>query len=310
MRFEIENPQEDGGGDLFAVAEDTNEVREFLDYFKPFPAKSDDPEDRIAGLRQEADALKAGHLEVRKPRHQSRFYDTPEAWYAVTGSLQGLCQRRYYPHKDWGFLDPYKECMLSHLGYDLPLPDMELTDKCDRRLCHTHIVQRMWISNDSLHFVVLIETGAWNNQTALEYAIFRGHDYVAESIGGRHHEPEFIPAGNLYKPNPNYATGRRIPPEPAFGAPWLWNALFDWWRDAQASPRQREILQACDELHKVSKLEPDYRPSYSGGMANFTATYSLHSPMYYSDPNGTIDWHGDKSIMASAVNWKDFANLK
>lgn len=308
MRFELQPKQEDGGGDLYAVAETIHEVQEFLEYFKPFPSRSDDPVERAQGLLQEAQALQAGHLEIHKPIVNNSCYSSPYAWYEITGSLTAKRPVHYYPQQTWGFLDPYKRLMKDYLAYDLALPDMELTQACDSRLCHTHIVQRMWLHDDVLHFVALVQSGAWQERTAKQYAEFHAYDYIEESIGGRSHESEFLCHGSTYTRNPHYATGKHHPPEPAFGAPWLWLTLFRWWREKLASPRQREILDDCDKLHKASKLESDYAPRYSGQIANFSTTYTVDSRIYYADPNGTINWDG-KGTMASVIDWKEFAKL-
>lgn len=104
---------------------------------------------------------------------------------------------------------------------------------------------------------------------------------VEETLGVRPYEREYLDAGGgLFKLNPRYANGRRLPVTPCIAYVPLWDLLLMWWKDNVASPIQKaaveEIIEGGPDKSKAHLL------GYSGQLC-WHPDYQLYLP----------DTHGD-----------------
>jgi hypothetical protein len=309
MKCVIEPKFEDGGGDLVLTAENPTEVQAVIRHYKLFRVEDGNVDDRIKALLAEKEALERGTLEVQRPCQDPEKHRDPRAWYLITGSLDGE-----HP-KLWGggtqtYLDPYLVCMRYQLGFQGPIPDMDLTDQIDMdtMLAYTHILLHFRIENQVIHYRAAEEAGSWNGMSAKQNA----HEYtrrsVAREVGGQRRESEYSEnRKGTYSLNPNYL--KQHAPQPALGSEWLLNCLLGWWKRNVASPRQLEIIAAMEVLYASSGLGPVFQADYDSTVSNFTTTYTIRpSSITYLDPQGTCDWDGE-GTKASCLSWPDFAKL-
>ena len=304
MKFKHLPMLEDGGGNVEITAETGDEVQVLTKHFNLFCTKSCDAQGRLRALQEEAKALETGTYTVTEMHKPSPPAREPRAWYDVEGDLGGDFPKLWGRGDSEGFMDPYRR-VLKQLGYDGPLPDLDLTPwLLDERLKATRILVGAWIKDGVFYYRAYDDASPWNDKTAAEYAAHKVWDHLAEEIGTRRHEPEFIPVsgGGLMKHNPDYMKRHR--PQPAVGSDWLLNALMGWWRINKASPRQQEILRLSDELNATSGLDGPLKARYSGGGLTYTIDYSIH----YPDPSGTCNWDG-KGTKVAYMKLEEFAKL-
>ncbi len=107
-------------------------------------------------------------------------------------------------------------------------------------------------------------------------------DALEETVNVRPYHREYIETANgLYKRNPLYATGRKLPVNYCIGFVPLWDLLFMWWVDNIASEMQRaaaeEIIEGGPDKTKAHLL------SYSGEL-RWHPDYTLYLP----DCNGPV----------------------
>lgn len=163
-------------------------------------------------------------------------------WFAVSASLG----------PDW--IRPYLDKIKHWTGFEGELPAIA----CPRypsgycvNLCHTHIVESAEMSSDGFTFHGYIHSSDWNGRTAAQryHSLFA--DYIAENVGERKSESEFIGVGNggLFKRNPNYP--KRYAPNARATSAEVFQALFDWWLSNRATPGQRDIVARCIVNHRT-----------------------------------------------------------
>lgn len=277
MKFNchFENDQQISSDRITVTAETPKEVKEVFHH-----CRLDRTTDDILKL---ANAIRAGsyeHTEISKKRQ----------WFKVDVCL------------DSRSLDPYRKLLQWMTGYDGNLPDMDLTARHPNRLGYTLITDSCEIVNGQFHAHVFIQAEAWNGQPAEVRAERLAEDYTQAEIGKRKHEREYITGRNgQIIHNPDYLKHHKA--EAGLGAPWLWSAIFAWWRQNHASDVQRELLAALDAMPK-SISDHDYDIRKGGGDEATLVGWN----MYVLDPNGKIDWDG-KGTKASCYTWEQFAAL-
>lgn len=272
MKFQFEQRTDDGGGALTFIAENAAEVSELARHFRMFD--KDDPEQLMAL----AQAMQAGTLS-----HTS--YSEKRPWFEVESALE------------YEFTQPYLDKLSQMTGYNDHIPDMDLTPFHPRRLCHTHITDRVWLEGGHICYRAFVKSEDWNGKTAGDRSFTTAEDYVQEDFGTRPQEPEYISAsgrGGLMKHNPNYL--KRHKAKPACTAEWFWRVLFSWWLDNHASEAQKAIYNANVALHEGNKWHA--RDNF--GLKD----YSIN----YLDPNGTTNWDGGKTKVGT-MSHSDFAKL-
>ena len=211
------------GGRLEIVAENPQEVEHLVNHFKLFPDMS-----TVESLEARISALKAGTY-----RHTIGTDKRPV--YGVDGWL------------DAAFSAPYTEWMQRDLGYNGPLPDLELPRKWDG-LLYTNYQRRVYILDGFISFGAFTQSMPWGGKTAQEYAVTKITDLIGEEFGTRYHESEFVSAGysGTLKRNPNYL--KRHPATPAASNAILKRALFDWWLENHANEAQKTIVAGNQEI--------------------------------------------------------------
>lgn len=275
MEFRFTPTQPDGGGSLTFVATGADEVDRLLDHFRLF---QNSPTDKARAILAE--------------RFEYTSFYTKRPWYQVEGQIGEA------------FLAPYAKLLTKLTGYTGPWPETELTDVHPARLCHTHITNRLWlVAGPDLRYEAFDESEPWNGLDAKTYAEKRVLDCVRADFGFRKHEREFIWRGGHYIQNPDYL--KHHPASPGLGSEWFWTWLFAWWRTNYASSRQRELLDAHDQLHSRSKLDPGYALRASGQDQLHLVSYT---GLEVADPAGKLDWDG-KGTKFRQVSWEDFAAM-
>ena len=313
MKFLLEPKLPDGGGDLVVTADTAEEVRRLIREYDLFCTKSCDVEGRLKALLEEKAALEAGTYTHRCEHQDPETHRDPHAWYEVEGDLGGDHPHLWNSKKTMTFLEPYLDCMRSHLGFEGPLPDMDLTPKIGPiQFKATRIVMSLWIKDQVICYKAFDNAGAWNGRDAKDNAAKYTWEHLAEEFGTRRHEPEYISVrgdggGGLIKHNPDYLKQHK--PQPALGSDWLLNCLIAWWRKNIANERQKEVMRLSDELMKKSKLDSNFRAHYSGTGCNCGTTYGMHYSINYPDPNGTVNWDSEGTKVMH-MEWKEFAALK
>lgn len=169
--------------------------------------------------------------------------------------------RRVCVEEKW--VAPYINLLRKRTGYPEEsqvihsIPDVHLYDHWGC-LHHTHYIIEMHIEHNCLVADIVVSASDWNGKTGEERAQSHVDGAVISSIAHTVHEPEYIQCGNLFKPNPKYASGR-YERRPATEQQWLMNALVDWWLKTHATDTQREIVAVSHALndknhHGVSDL--------------------------------------------------------
>lgn len=280
MKFKHTPTREDGGGTLEVTAETPSEILEVISHF------------RILDKDKPKDVMELAKILSHGPPFGTIRESEKRPWFRVEDSLPRT------------FLEPYLRLLYSCTRWQGPFPDMELTHRHPRRLGYTHITDSLHVKDGVLRFVVFQNAEDWYGKKADVRAQENALDYVAEDVGFRPFEQKYIHSktGSIIN-NPNYLERHKA--KPGHSAPWIWDALFSWWRQNHASARQREILDACDSLRKGLNLEPDYAIRKSGQDEAWLVNCS---GLYYTDENGTIDWDG-KGGKASFIKWEAFAKL-
>lgn len=271
MKFQHTATREDGGGTLRVEAENAAEVIEVADHFRLF--NKEEPS-QLIGL---AEAIKQGSLIYESSPDRKR------PWYLITDSVQER------------FLEPYARLLDYTTGYHGKLPDLDLTGDHPRRLCHTHHTFSCHLTGHRYHFVTCVSSEDWNGMVAADRAIVMAIDYTEEELGFRPSEREYKENKNgTYSPNPNYLKRHRA--QPATGAPWLWNVLFQWWREHVATPGQTQLLQEADAAKKAARLtDPDYTIRYSGGeAAHLVGCGGIY--VSYKEPVRFVKWEDFKLL--------------
>lgn len=273
MRFTHIQTRDDGGGHLSIKAENAAEVKDLSHVFE---LHDNNKPDQLIAL---AHAMQAGEL-----HHTSK----PEKrlWFQCESSL------------DHRFTEPYERTLNMVTGFEGSLvADIDLTPHI-RQLLHTLAIEALALQGGHFSYRVFIQAEEWNGMDAATYADGSARDYVAELVGYRKSEPEYIQAKNGgMKPNPNYL--KRHPAEPALGKEEIWDAVFAWWRATQASAAQLAMLDAHDRLtpHR------GYRAS------GYPVCHISDTGLYMADDAGTIDWDG-KGTKARFAKWEEFKAAK
>lgn len=269
MKFVHHETEPDFSGSMEFIAETSAEVVELAKHFRLFD--KDDPAELLAY----AEAIKAG-------TYTYHSNPTKRKWHRVTSAL------------DVEFTRPYLELLSRLTGFEGEFPDGDYTSKHPRRLCHTHHTLAFGVEHGHFTFDVVKESGPWNGMTAADYAERCAIDYVAEDVGYRRFEREFLERGNgqIYR-NPDYL--KRHKAEPAVGAPWLWEILFHWWRDNHATPGQNTILE-----NAICHYSQPWTVRSSGGPCHL-----VNHSLYVKDPAGTCNYDGN-GLMVSVIDWKRF----
>lgn len=280
MKFKHTQTREDGGGNLSVTAETLPEMIDLNQHFRIFD------KDKAEDIQAFAAQLGSGPPWTTERRPEKRL------WFQCESALGDE------------FTKPYEDLLRRITGFDGQMVlDMDLTAIHPRRLCHTHITDRCWLEHGHICYVGMIKAEDWNDRSAADNADLNCADYIAEDFGFRRFEREYIESGNGQpKRNPNYL--KRHKAQPGLGAPWLWKAIWEWWRENHASDEQRRILNAADSLKSNLDSGKDYDIRKGGGEQAYLVSFSL----YYLDPNGFCNWDG-KGTMATALSWDQFAKL-
>lgn len=273
MQFAFDETNDDGSGSVTITAENPEEVKHVLDHFRVFD-------------KHDVDDLLAYAHTLSQGTYTHTSAPTKRPWYVVEACL------------DVEFTQPYIDLLSRRCGYDPsrhgPLPSVDLTQYHPRRLCHTHITDRIGLDHGHICYSGYIMSQEWNNRPALDRAWDTMEDYVAEDVGTRPLESEYIHNRNgTFSRNPNYLKRHRA--KPAASAQWLYSWLFNWFMENHASAEQQRIISAVRELNA--------RFQHSGGPDEL-GSYDLR----YVDPNGTCDYDG-KGTMTGYMSWSDFAKL-
>lgn len=213
------------GGRLEIVAENAEEVNQLNNHFKLFSNTS-----MIEVLKAHIAALETG-------THTHTIGTDKRPVYKVNGYL------------DTAFSAPYLKWMQRDLGYNGPLPNLELTRKWGG-LCYTNYQKRIYTFAGHIHFEAFTTSEPWRGKNAQEYAVSRVTDYIGEEFGTRYHEPEMISAGRsgTLKRNPNYL--KRHSATPASNNVILKRTLFAWWLKNHANNAQRAIVKGNQDIVK------------------------------------------------------------
>lgn len=211
------------GGRLEFVAENAQEVKQLASHFKLFSDVS-----TVKTLKAHIAALKTG-------THRHTIGTDKRPVYRVNGRL------------DISFSTPYVEWMQCELGYNGPLPDLELARKWDG-LCHTNYQARIYTFAGHVYFEAFTTSEPWGGKNAQEYAVSRVTDYIGEEFGTRYYEPEMISAGRsgTLKRNPNHL--KKHPAKPAANNIILKRTIFAWWLENHANHAQKAIVTGNQEI--------------------------------------------------------------
>lgn len=165
------------------------------------------------------------------------------AWFAVSTHL-GV---------EW--LKPYTDRLAYVTGYTGPIPKIDPAPRYshDWLLCHTHTVTQARIDETGYHFDGFKNASDWNGKAAAVNAADYFTDYCRESLGERHHEPEYIGVGygggGLLKRNPNYL--KRHPVKPTLHNHLVFGELLQWWLNSEATTGQIEVATKAFACHKT-----------------------------------------------------------
>lgn len=112
---------------------------------------------------------------------------------------------------------------------------------------------------------------------------------LEETVNVRPYHKEYIALHNgLYKSNPLYATGRKLPVEYSIGFVPLWDLMLMWWKDNVATPLQKaaveEIIEGGPDKLKAHLL------GYGGNL-----TWHPDHTLYLPDCDGPVVY-GSKSV--------------
>ncbi|HVL15822.1 MAG TPA: hypothetical protein VM529_24840 [Gemmata sp.] len=264
MRYEFTETAPDFSGTITVTAETSPEVLELADHFRMFDKT------KPADLMDLARAMQAGTLTyASNPQSKRR-------WFRVEAAL------------DHEYTKPYTDLLRRVTGADLDhFPDMDLTPFHPRRLCHTHITAACTMEHGHYCYDVLIQAEDWNGKDAFTRAQINAQDYAEEDLGHRPFEREYVEGRNgVLMRNPNYLKRHRA--KPTTGAPWLWAALFNWWRATHATPGQAAALALCDATHAKHRLEPDYLIRSSGGPAGLIGYGGIITS--FNEPVARVSW--------------------
>lgn len=281
MKFTHINIGEDGGGDMNVTAETDAETIEIIQHFRVLKL------DTVEGAKQLVEA-------INSPCYCYTAKSDKRKWYHCKSALDVDSTR------------PYKELLERITGFETSnlIPDTDLTHLHPRRLCHTHITDRLFVDKEHICYECFDESEEWMGEAAAARADKNTYDYVKEDFGFRRFEREYKACGNgMYTPNPDYARKRHAA-SPGLGAPWFWKWLFTWWRENHATQAQHRVLAAVDKMHTDKRYSADWELRESGDEQCGLSSYN----MYYDDPTGTIDWDG-KGRKVSCLNWEDFKKL-
>ncbi len=115
-------------------------------------------------------------------------------------------------------------------------------------LCFSHYVKSVSLQHGHFCFEVIVSSEDWNGRKAEDRCDSYAANGVQSELGDTRREPEFIPTGfgSNMKHNPNYL--KQHPPHPAFTSSWFWCALVDWWVENEATPPQRQFVEASGVL--------------------------------------------------------------
>lgn len=151
-------------------------------------------------------------------------------------------------------------------------------------LHHTHYIIDQHIEHDHLVSDIVFTSGDWNGKTGEERAEWMGRDTLIGNIAHTEVEPEYIPCGNLFRHNPNYATGRSKR-RPAVHNEYLFHAFVDHWLLNHANDTQRLAVTVSHEIMEK----------------NHHGVSDLHNHRGYGDLR--FSWH------SSEIKWADFQKL-
>lgn len=260
-------------------------------------------------IESEAEALDwlKWHEREKDPRKQIEFLDKLKA----AGSVEIVRKSKKRPWfqcesaLDHEYTKPYAD-LLDKLtaceSQGVELLHLDLTAHDPKRLSHTHITDSLELEHGHFCYRVLFQAQDSNKRTAAENADRTAQDYTEERVGHRQHEPEFIRnRARTYSPNPDYFKRHRA--KPAIGADWIWDAVWQWWRETHATEAQTAILDAAHTL-TGGRYGDDWQVRSAGGPCHLIGYQGLH----VLDPDGSTDWDG-KGKMSRFVKWDEFKAL-
>jgi hypothetical protein len=204
------------GGRLEIKAENVSESAAMVDHFRLFQGND------VESLEKRIDALKSDDLSQVMGSEKRPAYE-------VESCL------------DWEFSEVYAQWMERTLGYDGPLPDLDIPRKWDG-LKHTTYQASLTLDGGHICFKAYCTAAPWAGKDAATYAESLVVDYLAEEFGTRRHEPEFIQArNNTWVKNPEYH--KRHKATPAASNTRLKRALFAWWIENHANDAQLDVVE-------------------------------------------------------------------
>lgn len=244
------------GGTLELVAHGTVEVCALINHFKLFDG--DAPEQLI----ERAQAMQLDTL-------SHTIGNDKRPAYSVTGVLS------------LAFAEVYRDWMRDTLGYDGPLPDIDIPRKWGG-LAYTHYCEQLSIEDGVIRFTAYDTCEPWNGMRADTYSSKKTGDYIAEYVGTRHHEPEYIMSdkGREIK-NPNYM--KRHNASPAADCTALKVTLFNWWLANHANDAQ---IQAYDRNQDLVATSGSYMSGFTFKSYRSSYPSSFHMPTLDPEKRG------------------------
>jgi len=277
IAVEFTETREDGAGTVRLIASTLKQKVRLFDHFKLF--SMEDPTQMIAM----AEALQSPEPYVHEltsppmnTGEEKTFCGSKnKGWFLETVTL------------DLEWTEPYFKLLNHRTGYVGTglLPDMDLTGADGwQNICHTHFTKSRQIVQG--HFVAeyVDQSSDWDGRKAADRAPNACLRHAKYDVGVTLHEPEYIECGNLFRRNPNYATGREKW-STGVHSEEIWWAICDWWLNHHANDTQRALVQRSHEINSK----------------NHRGVSDLHNHRGYG--NLRWSWHHHE------VKWEDFHTI-
>ena len=211
--------QDDRGGSLTVRATGTDSILDAVEVFKTLQYRSD--------ILEIAELVKKGQWEFTLSPTPS-YSGGLRAWYEVEGYLSG------------DFVKVYHRWLQLSVGYgDLSCledwPTIDLMPNHPDPVKPTFITDELVLMPDSFWFKIYLQS------ESEQRARFYGVDLLAESVGMRRVESEFIAVDSVrYKANPSYPMTRHNASPARRG--WIAQALLAWWKENKATEDQKNAM--------------------------------------------------------------------
>lgn len=127
---------------------------------------------------------------------------------------------------------------------------------------------------------------------------------MEDIVNVRPYHKEFVECHNgMFKPNPLYATGKKLPVRHCIGFVPLWDALLMWWKDNAASPLQKAAVE------EIIEGGPDKKKAH---LLNYAGECSWHPDfsLYLPDVNGPVVYGSGAVARVRIINDLSEESLK